>query len=78
MNADGMVDYYAPLYEWLKQENIKNGVTSGWDKNKNDFYPFEEMDFVGKCSQTKNDPVNQSPSLDQKFKHLLKNKIRPT
>ena len=47
-----MVAYYEPLYEWLKAENKRLGVTSGWDSAKSDFFPFEEMDFVGKCADT--------------------------
>ena len=34
MDADGLVAYYAPLYEWLKEENERLGITSGWDSSK--------------------------------------------
>ena len=51
MNADGMVAYYAPLYEWLKEENARLGLKSGWDPEKNDFYPYDtNLDFVGICA----------------------------
>merc|ERR1719469_762590 len=49
MNADGMVQYYQPLYEWLLEENARLGIKSGWDMNKNEFHPFEPIDFIGQC-----------------------------
>ncbi|KAL5010334.1 hypothetical protein ScPMuIL_012639 [Solemya velum] len=31
MNASSMLTYFDPLYEWLKQENIKAGDATGWE-----------------------------------------------
>ena len=49
MNADGLVDYYAPLYEWLKEENARLGITSGWDASKESGHtnldPFTSSNF---------------------------------
>ena len=54
MNADGMVAYYAPLYEWLKAENERLGLKSEWDASKNEYYAYDEnMDFIGKCADEK-------------------------
>ena len=68
MNADGMAAYYEPLYEWLKEENARNGVTSGWDASKNEYHPFDEnMDFIGKCAeQTKQEKIKEHFSFDWK------------
>ena len=51
MNADGMVDYYAPLYDWLVAENERLGNTVGWDASKNEFEPFDPIEIVGKCAE---------------------------
>ena len=72
MNADGMVDYYEPLFEWLKSENIRNGGTCGWDAAKNEFHPFEEMDFVGKCAETQDTKTSPTPSIDEALKKFIK------
>jgi len=31
MNTDALREYFSPLENWLKEENIKNGVKVGWD-----------------------------------------------
>lgn len=36
LNGKAIMEYYAPLYEWLKEENKKNGVTVGWDDSSID------------------------------------------
>jgi hypothetical protein len=74
MNADGMVDYYAPLYEWLKEENARLGITSGWASSKTEFEPFDtNMDFIGKCAEETNfNPSKQSVVFDTKLRELLK------
>ena len=41
MNADGMIAYYEPLYEWLKEENARNGVTSGQGSKWARFFKFQ-------------------------------------
>ena len=61
MNADGMVDYYEPLYEWLKEENARLGLKSGWDPKKTEFYPYEEMDFIGVCENEEKSEIRQAP-----------------
>jgi len=30
LDAGPMLEYFAPLYEWLKQQNAANKVTPGW------------------------------------------------
>ena len=30
LNASALVEYFAPLYEWLRAENKRNGERSGW------------------------------------------------
>jgi peptidyl-dipeptidase A len=30
LDAGPMMEYFAPLYEWLKQQNAANGVKVGW------------------------------------------------
>lgn len=30
MDATALLDYYAPLMDWLKEQNAANGYTSGW------------------------------------------------
>lgn len=30
MDASAILQYYAPLYEWLKEENKRNGEEVGW------------------------------------------------
>ena len=71
MNADGMVDYYAPLYEWLKEENARLNNPVGWDANKNDFEPFEEFEIVGKCAEETFETNSKLNALD-KIQHLMK------
>ncbi len=31
MDAGPIIEYFKPLYDWLKAENQKNGVKVGWD-----------------------------------------------
>lgn len=30
LNASPILEYYQPLYDWLKNENEKNGEVIGW------------------------------------------------
>jgi hypothetical protein len=30
MDASAILDYFAPLQEWLDEQNAKNGVKPGW------------------------------------------------
>ena len=32
MSVDALLEYFQPLMDWLKEENQKNGVTTGWDE----------------------------------------------
>jgi len=68
------VAYYAPLYEWLKEENERLDITSGWDSSKTEFEPFDtNMDFIGKCAEETNfKPSEQSVVFDTKLRELLK------
>ncbi|MCL2660637.1 MAG: M2 family metallopeptidase, partial [Acidobacteriaceae bacterium] len=34
LDAGPMLEYFAPLYEWLKQQNAANGVKVGWTTEK--------------------------------------------
>ena len=70
MNADGMVKYYEPLYEWLKDENARLGLKSGWDSSKTEYYPFDEkMDFIGVCANEKES--NEHFSAELFLRHLI-------
>lgn len=31
LDASPMIEYYAPLYNWLREDNRKNNVRVGWD-----------------------------------------------
>ncbi|XP_049309404.1 angiotensin-converting enzyme [Bactrocera dorsalis] len=31
LSGKGVMEYYAPLYTWLKEQNKKNGVEAGWE-----------------------------------------------
>ncbi len=31
MSAEPILEYFSPLYEWLKQENERNGDAPGWN-----------------------------------------------
>lgn len=40
MDASGLLEYFQPLYEWLKAENERTGEFIGWEPSK-----------VGKCCE---------------------------
>ena len=67
-----MVAYYEPLYEWLKTENARLGRKSGWDASKNEFYPFEEMEFVGVCANEE-----KSNFQNHSAEHFLRQFVKP-
>lgn len=31
LNANALLEYFAPLYDWLKKENTKINAHIGWD-----------------------------------------------
>ena len=72
MNADGMVAYYEPLYEWLKEENARLGLNSGWDSSKNEFYPFEDMEFIGKCADEEKSTFEPNYSTQNFLRQFVK------
>ena len=68
-----MVDYYAPLYEWLVAENARLNNPVGWDASKNEFEPFDDIEIVGKCAEetfdsVKVDYTNELQKLMQKIR----------
>lgn len=34
MDASGVLEYFAPLYEWLQTENARTGEYIGWETSK--------------------------------------------
>nr|CAH7745207.1 unnamed protein product [Callosobruchus chinensis] len=36
LNPDAILEYFQPLYDWLKQENERNGVYVGWTTSNTD------------------------------------------
>lgn len=34
MKADGLLEYFKPLHDWLKQENLRTGEYIGWEPSK--------------------------------------------
>lgn len=34
MDAQSLLRYFAPIYEWLKEENKNNGEYVGWEMNE--------------------------------------------
>lgn len=30
LNADAILEYFEPVYRWVKEQNDKNGVHRGW------------------------------------------------
>lgn len=72
LNADGLVKYYEPLYNWLKEENAKNGVKAGWDVSKTEFKEHGDIDFIGTCESQSTKMPSQYPD----FRILEKLKIQ--
>jgi Angiotensin-converting enzyme. len=35
LDAGPMLQYFDPLYKWLKEENRKTGTFVGWEKGRN-------------------------------------------
>lgn len=34
LSAKALLEFYEPLYNWLKEQNLKNGVTPGWENSE--------------------------------------------
>lgn len=37
LSGKGVMEYYAPLYTWLKEQNKKNGVEAGWESETSEY-----------------------------------------
>lgn len=40
MKADGLLEYFRPLHEWLKAENQRTGEFIGWESSRTRKYSF--------------------------------------
>ena len=40
LNGKAIMEYYEPLYHWLKEENKRNGVPVGWDASATSKFSF--------------------------------------
>ncbi|XP_052750787.1 angiotensin-converting enzyme-like [Galleria mellonella] len=43
MKADGLLEYFKPLYEWLKAENQRTGEYIGWEPSKIQYCTSEQL-----------------------------------
>ncbi|KAI5646416.1 angiotensin-converting enzyme domain-containing protein [Phthorimaea operculella] len=43
MKADGLLEYFKPLYEWLQQENLRTGEYIGWEPSKVQYCTAEQL-----------------------------------
>lgn len=37
MNANGLIEYFKPVLDFIKAENVKNKVMIGWESSKRKF-----------------------------------------
>ncbi|KAI5698388.1 hypothetical protein M8J75_006012 [Diaphorina citri] len=55
LDAGPMLQYFDPLYKWLKEENRKTGTFVGWEKGRNGVYKSDEE--ILKVKQTPSNEV---------------------
>ncbi|CAK1546002.1 unnamed protein product [Leptosia nina] len=46
MDASGVMEYFQPLYDWLKQENERTGEHIGWESSKIQYCTPEQRSYM--------------------------------
>jgi len=46
MDAGPLLRYFAPIYDWLKEENKKSGEYVGWETTEKGNYNFGQLNSV--------------------------------
>ncbi|KAM3961010.1 angiotensin-converting enzyme [Aphomia sociella] len=56
MKADGLLEYFKPLYEWLKAENQRTGEYIGWEPSKIQYCTVEQLAALRAKEVTTSEP----------------------
>ncbi|XP_022825182.1 angiotensin-converting enzyme-like isoform X1 [Spodoptera litura] len=60
MKADGLLEYFRPLYEWLQAENQRTGEYIGWEPSKMQYCTAEQRAALSAKETSK--PETQQPA----------------
>ncbi|CAH2105253.1 unnamed protein product [Euphydryas editha] len=52
MRADGLLEYFRPLYDWLQAENQRTGEYIGWEPSKIQYCTEEQRAALGRAPAT--------------------------